>query len=111
VWAGDSGDSVADIHADIDVTIRTASGDVRATLGSEVAETNDVAASGWQTKTATFTPAHYDVVDQSDYLQIDLFADVTGNESNPTLLKFRLDDKAVDLTNWTHVENMAFLRS
>jgi hypothetical protein len=37
VWAGDSGDSVATIHADIDVTIRIASGDVRATLGTEVA--------------------------------------------------------------------------
>jgi hypothetical protein len=111
VWTGDSGDSVADIHADMDVTIRTASGDVRATLGSEVAESSDIAASGWQTKTATFTPTHYDIVDQTDYLQIDLFADVNGNESNPTQLKFRLDDKTVSLTNWTHIENIGFLRN
>jgi hypothetical protein len=56
-------------------------------------------------------PCDYDIVDQADYLHIDLFADVTGNESNPTQLKFMLDDKIVDLTDWTHIENIAFLRN
>ncbi|HBK78992.1 MAG TPA: hypothetical protein DDZ83_04770 [Nitrospinae bacterium] len=111
VWTGNSGDTVAEIHADMDVTIRTASGDVRATLGSDVAQTSDIAATGWQTKTATFTPAHYNIVDQIDYLQIDLFADVTGSESSSTQLKFMLDDKTVDLTNWTRIRNIAFLRN
>ena len=111
VWTGNSGDTVAEIHADMDVTIRTASGDVRATLGSDVAQTSDITATGWQTKTATFTPARYNIVDQTDYLQIDLFADVTGSESSSTQLKFMLDDKTVDLTNWTHIRNIAFLRN
>jgi hypothetical protein len=105
-----NGGLVADTHADMDVLIRTATGDVRATLGTHVATTTDIAANGWVTVTSTFTPAEYTIVDQTDYLEIDLFAHITGTETESTVLKFMLDDKIVDLSDWTHIENVALIR-
>ena len=93
----------ADIHADMDVVIRTATGDVRATLGSDIATTTDIAEIGWVILTGTFTPAEYTRVDETDYLEIDLYAHITGNESNSTILKYMLNDKTVPLSNWIHI--------
>jgi len=82
----------------MDVVIRTATGDARATLGSDVATTTDVAAIGWVTLTGTFPPAEYTSADQTDYLEIDLYAHITGNESDSTILKYMLDDKTVPVS-------------
>jgi len=105
-----NGGLVANTHADMDVLIRTQTGDVRTTLGSHVATTTDIAATGWVTKTSTFTPGEYTIIDQTDYLEIDLYAHITGNETESTVLKFMLDDKTVDLINWTHIENIALIK-
>ncbi|NQW16895.1 MAG: hypothetical protein HQ478_05350 [Chloroflexi bacterium] len=110
VWAGNSGDLVADLHVDMDVLVRTESGDTRATLGSNVAVSANIPASGWMTVTGTFTPSGYDIVNQTDYLEINVYEDVTAQEARPTVMKLMLDDKTVDLINWTHIENITFLR-
>ena len=98
------------IHADMEIVIRTATGDVRATLGSDIATTTDIAEIGWVILTGTFTPAEYTSVDETDYLEIDLYAHITGNESNSTILKYMPNDKTVPLSNWTHIENIGLLR-
>ena len=102
--------TASNINADMDVVIRTATGDVRATLGLNVATTTNVAANGWVTLTGTFTPAEYTIVDQTDYLEIDLYARITGIEADPNILTFMLDDKTVAPSNWTHIENIGLLR-
>jgi hypothetical protein len=99
---------VADIHADIDVLIRTETGAIRATLATHVATTTDIAAAGWLTKTATFTPPAHTIVAPTDYLEIDLFQHVTGNEGNSQTLDFMIDDNSLSIADQTHIENVAF---
>jgi hypothetical protein len=102
--------AAANIHADMDVIIRTSTGDVRAILGSDVATTTAIRVAGWVTLTGTFAPAEYTIIDQTDYLEIDLYGHFTGNQSSSTILKYMLDDKSVAISNWTHTENIGLLR-
>lgn len=62
------------------------------------------------TLTGTFAPAEYTIIDQTDYLEIDLYGHFTGNQSSSTILKYMLDDKSVAISNWTHIENIGLLR-
>ncbi|MEE8363918.1 MAG: hypothetical protein V3S18_07605, partial [Dehalococcoidia bacterium] len=100
----------SDIHADIDVLIRKANGDVRTTIATDVASTPNIAGNIWLTATATFTPAEYAVVDPTDYLEIDLFAHVTRNDGGSATLYFRLDDSTAALTQQTGIGNVALRR-
>ena len=93
-----------DVHADIDVVIRDASGAVRATLATEVADTSNITGTSWQTLTATHSFSEYIVVDATDYLEIDLFADATANTSGESVSgDFRLDDKTLPAADQTRI--------
>jgi len=93
-----------DVHADIDVIIRDASGAVRATLATEVADTSNITGSSWQTLTATHSFSEYTVVDATDYLEIDLFANATANTSGESVsIDFRLDDKTLPAADQTRI--------
>lgn len=94
----------------MDVVICTVTGDVRATIGSHVATSTDVAANGWVTVSSTYTASEYTIVNQTDYLEIDLYAHITGTETKSTVMKFMLDDKTVATSDWTHVENTGLIR-
>ena len=89
-----------DVHADIDVLIRDASDNVTTTLDSHVAITGNVTDTNWQTFTITYAFPGYTVVDPTDYLEIDLFADATLNISEETAsLDFRIDDPTLAVTD------------
>ena len=91
-----------DAHADINVLIRQADGAVRATLATNAANSGNITGTDWQTYTATFAFAGYTVVDQTDYLEIDLFAEATSNASEETLsVDFRFDDPTLTTLDQT----------
>ena len=84
-----------EVHADMDVLVRQANGSVRGgiPLAVDVANSGDILGTGWQTLKASFTFPAYTVVDQTDYLEIDLFAEATSNISDvDVLVDFRIDD-------------------
>jgi hypothetical protein len=93
-----------DVHADIDVLVRQADGAIRATLDTDVADSSNVTGTDWQTFTATFPFAEYTVVDNTDYLEIDLFANATANLSGEDVtVDFRIDDPTLPLADQARV--------
>ncbi|MCH7642263.1 MAG: hypothetical protein IIC30_03190, partial [Chloroflexi bacterium] len=98
------------LHADLDVIVRKSNGEIRATLGTGVANTANIGVEdGWVTVTATFTPGEYVIVDQTDYLEFVLYADITLNDSNATV-EFRIDDNTIRVVEQTGVRNLGLFR-
>ena len=93
-----------DVHADIDIVIRDASGAVRATVATDVADSSAITSSSWQTFTASYSFGEYTVVDPSDYLEIDLFANATANTSGEAVsVDFRIDDNTLAAVDQTRI--------
>jgi hypothetical protein len=100
----------SDIHADIDVLVRKANGEIRDTLATHVAVTSNIADDGWVTNTGTFTPTAYDVVDPTDYLEITLYAHVTRADSDCITLQFDVDDNSLSPSDQTSISDVALFR-
>ena len=99
-----SDDATLTVHADMDLLIRKADGSVRTTLDTNVANTSNVAGTTWQSLTAGYTFPGYTVVDQTDYLEIDLFAEATSNSSvSDVTVDFRIDDPILPEADQTRV--------
>ncbi|MCH8235390.1 MAG: hypothetical protein IIC29_04610 [Chloroflexi bacterium] len=99
------------LHADMDVLVRRANGQVRTTLGVEVADTLSIdVTNDWLTVTATFSPPEYVIVDQTDYLEFDLFAHVTINDGEDTTMQFRFDDNTIAIDDQMGVRNLGLHR-
>ena len=93
-----------DVHADIDILIRDAAGAVLATLATDVANSSNITSSSWQTLTAAYSLSEYTVVNSTDYLEIDLFADAAVNLSGESVsVDFRLDDNTLAATDQTRI--------
>jgi hypothetical protein len=93
-----------DVHVDIDIVIRDSTGAVRATLATEVANSTSVTDEAWQTSTATYSFSEYTVVDDTDYLEVDLYADADTNTTGESVsLDFRLDDNSLSTENQTRI--------
>ena len=94
-----------DVHADLDLLIRQADGTIRATLATNAANTSNITSTDWQTFTATLAFSAYTTVENTDYLEIDLFAESTLNNSSESfLVEFRIDDP-----NLAQADQMAVL--
>jgi hypothetical protein len=82
-----------DVHAGLDLLIRQADGTVRATLATDSANSGIINSTDWQTYTATLPFSEYITVDNTDYLEIDLFVESTLNDSQEAVsVEFRIDD-------------------
>jgi len=89
-----------DVAANIDVIVRKADDTIRTTLLTNVADTAQITGSSWQTSTITFAFPGYTVVDATDYLEIDLYAEATSNNSGETVsVDFRIDDPALPVAD------------
>ena len=76
---------------------RKADGTLRSGIVTHVAPITAITTDTWQTQTITFAMPLYTVVDQTDYLDIDLLADATSNISTETVsLELRIDDPTFD---------------
>jgi hypothetical protein len=101
----------ADVHLDVDVLVRKANGEIKAILGTDVANTSMITAVNWVTMTATTTFAEYTVVDPTDYLEIDVFAHVTRNvDTASAITYFRIDDAALVPTDRTRITGVGLYR-
>jgi dipeptidyl aminopeptidase/acylaminoacyl peptidase len=94
----------ADIHADIDILIRKADGTVRGIIAENVADTRSIPDSTWQTVSAVYYFPGYTVVDDTDYLEIDLFAEATRNVTSTAMaLSFRIDDSSLAVADQSRI--------
>jgi len=99
------------LHADMDVLVRKANGQLRATLDTDVANSLSIDVTNeWATITATYTPPAYVIVDQTDYLEFNIFAEVTFNDGEDTTMQFMFDDNTVAPDEQAGIENVGFFR-
>ena len=74
------------------------------TLATDVANSSNITSSSWETFTATYSFGEYIVVDATDYLEIDLFADAATNLSGEGVsVDFRLDDNTMAAADQTRI--------
>jgi len=93
------------VHADLDVLVRQSDGTIRTTLATNVANSANITGTAWQTFTGTYGFPGYTVVDDTDYLEFALFAEVTANTSDPSVaVDFRMDDSTLAVADQTRVQ-------
>jgi KaiC/GvpD/RAD55 family RecA-like ATPase len=88
-------------HLDVDVLIRKADGEARQTIASDVANSGTLSTTA-QTLSGTYSWTEYTVVEETDYLEIDYFLDVTTANSGVTAYLL-IDDGGLDLADQTRV--------
>ncbi len=98
----DTGSSRA--HGDVDILIRMSNGTVRTTIATNAANSGGLAAS-WSTRSGTYSWAAYTVVNQTDYLEIDYYIEVTTAQ-NGRFVYLRIDDNTLATANQTRAANI-----
>jgi PKD repeat protein len=89
---------------DSDILIRKSDNTVRATIATSVAGSGTLTTSA-ATLSGAYSWAAYTVVSQTDYLEIDYYADVTGaDQAMNTYL--RIDDSSLATASQTRVDNV-----
>jgi KaiC/GvpD/RAD55 family RecA-like ATPase len=97
-------ESLPSAHEDVNVCIRRSDGAIRQTLAINVANSESLSATA-QTLSATYDWPGYTVVNETDYLEIDYFADISS--PNPVAIAyFRIDDVTSATANQTRVVNI-----
>jgi len=91
-------------HVDIDVLVRKSDGTIRMTLAASVADSIDITSTP-STLSGTYLIAAYSVVDQTDYLEIDYYVDVSSATSGVAAY-LRIDDNALAAADQTRVTNV-----
>jgi len=91
-------------HADIDVLIRQSDGTIRTTPATNVANSGALTETA-TTLSGTFSWSAYTVVDQTDYLEMDYYVDVTTAQSGVTAY-LRIDDNTLAPADQTRVANI-----
>lgn len=75
-------------HGDIDILIRKADGTIRNSISSDVANSPSLTLTNvWETLTGTYEWHGYTVVNQTDYLEVAYYIEVTTPQNSPQLLK------------------------
>ena len=92
------------VHADMNVLVRQADGGIRSTLDTNVANSANITGTAWTTFTATYAFPGYTVLFDTDYLEIDLFAEATANSSTEAVsVDFRIDDSSLGTVDQTKI--------
>jgi hypothetical protein len=93
------------VHGDVDILIRKSDGTIRTTIATQVASS-----ANWGTSYATYSGTYsfpgYTVVDQTDYLEIDFYVEVTTKKANQYAY-LRIDDNTLNLADQTRVEGVS----
>jgi len=91
-------------HADVNILIRKSDDTIRTTIATNVANSPNFAAAldVWETVSGTYAWSDYSVVDQTDYLEVDFYIQVTtaGTRSAP---RMRIDDSSLPVADQTRV--------
>ena len=91
-------------HADVDILIRQSNGSIRTTIASNVANSGDLASTA-STLSGAYSWATYTVTNQTDYLEIDYYVEVT-TALDGMLAYLRIDDNTLATTNQTRTTNV-----
>jgi len=95
-------------HGDIDMLIRKSDNTIRTTIATNVANSPSLTLTNtWQTLTGTYNWAAYTVVDQTDYLEVAYYIEVTTPQSSKSV-RLLVDDSTLPLADQTKVENVMF---
>jgi hypothetical protein len=91
-------------HGDVDVLVRMSNGTIRSTIATNVANSGALTTS-WSTVSGTYSWAAYTVIDQTDYLEIDYYIEVTQIKAG-YLVYLRIDDNTLAVTAQTRANNI-----
>jgi len=86
-------------HADVDILIRKSDGAIRETTATDVANSANLTTTA-QTLSGAFSWSAYTVVDETDYLEVDYYLDVTAAKAGVTAY-LRIDDNALTIADQT----------
>lgn len=89
-------------HCDVNLLIRMANGTIRSIIGTAVAASANVGTS-YSTFVATYSWSSYNVVQPTDYLEIDYYANVTTAGTVNQHFYLRIDDNTLALKDQTSV--------
>jgi hypothetical protein len=96
--------SAVEAHCDVDIRIRRSNGTIRQTIATDVANSGPITLS-YSTLPATYSWAEYTVVDETDYLEIDYYIEITAKRNNEHV-NLRVDDSSLAKANQTRTENI-----
>ena len=100
------GSSVAG-YCDADIVIRQSNGNLRATLATRTANTGAGSlTTSWATLSGSYSTGTYTVVDQTDYLEVDFYVDVTTRNNNNNQISLRIDDNSLPLNSQTRIADI-----
>jgi len=100
-----SSSTAVEAHADVDVLIRQASGSLRTTIATNVGGSGAITTTE-STLSGTYPWSAYTVVDQTDYLEIDYYIDVTKSSPSKTV-SLRIDDGSLAVADQTRATNIS----
>jgi len=92
-------------YCNADILIRRSDGTTRATIATQVANSAPLTTS-WTTTSGTYSWNTYNVVDETDYLEIDYYTVVTDSLPNRDVY-LRVDDPTLPLTDQTRIAGIA----
>ncbi len=96
--------SAVEAHCDVNIQIRMSNGTVRQTIASDVANSGAIALS-YSTLSGTYSWANYAVVNETDYLEVDYYVEVTSKRNNE-YVNLRVDDSTLAEVNQTRITNV-----
>jgi len=95
-------------HGDIDILIRKSDNTIRTTTATNVANSPSLTlVNVWQTLTGTYDWLGYTVVDQTDYLEVAYYIEVTTAQTSK-YVRLLVDDATLPLADQTKIENVIF---
>ncbi len=93
-------------HCDVDILIRKSDGAIRSTIATNVANSATLTSTiSWVSLSGTYPWDTYDVEDQTDYLEIDYYIEVTVAKAI-YFVNFRIDDNTLSITSQTRTTNI-----
>ncbi|MCJ7560623.1 hypothetical protein MUO79_08420, partial [Candidatus Bathyarchaeota archaeon] len=92
-------------YCDADILIRRADGTTRTTIATQVANSASLTGS-WTTTSGTYSWNSYNVVDETDFLEVDYYAEITASQSNKNVY-LRVDDPSLAVTDQTRIAGIA----
>jgi len=96
--------SAIEAHCDVNIQIRMSNGTVRQTIATDVANSGAITLS-YSTLSGTYSWADYTVVDETDYLEVDYYIEVTSKRNNE-YVNLRVDDSTLAEANQTRVADI-----
>jgi len=95
-------------HCDIDILIRKSDNVIRTTIATNVANSPSLTLTNtWKTLTGTCGWTAYTVVDQTDYLEVAYYIEVTTAQTSKSV-SLRVDDSTLALADQTKIANVMF---